>query len=238
MDKEYAKYLLNKTIEDYNLIAEDFARSRVFIPEDISNLGEYSTKGEKVLDAGCGNGWLSEVLRNKETDYIGIDSSEKLINIAKRNYPQAKFQKDNVLKLSFPSDFFNKVYSVSVLHHIPSKELQIKALKEMKRVLKPKGILILRVWNLWWNDPKSWKLIFKYTFLKLIGKSKLDFKDIFYSWKNSRSKIVTDRYIHCFTKGELKSLVKKSGFSVRKIWIHGKNKKGISNIYLIAENKL
>lgn len=232
MEKNYAEYLLKKTIQDYNLIAEEFSRTRAFIPEDIKALGGYAWEGERVLDLGCANGRFFEVLRNKNIDYFGVDVSEKLIEIAKKNYPETKFQTANALNLPFPANFFDKVYSLSVLHHIPSEEFRLHFLKEVKRVLKPEGLLILRVWD-FWRRKTAPKLLFKYSFLKIIGKSKLDFKDVFVPWKNSKGKILIQRYLHCFTKRELESLVKKSGFKIKEIWIWGRNK--ISNIYLIAE---
>ena len=238
MKREYAEYLLKKTKENYNLIAADYARTRAYIPEDIRTLGEYTWEGEKVLDSGCANGRLFEVLRNKKIDYFGVDFSEKLIEIAKRNYPQAKFQVADVLSLSFPPNFFDKIYSISVLHNIPSKKFQLQYLKEARRVLKPEGLLILRVWD-FWRRKVAPKLLLKYTFLKLIGRgngralSKLDFKDIFVPWKNSKGKILIQRYFHCFTKRELEELVKKAGFKIKESWRRGKDPR--TNIYLIAQ---
>jgi hypothetical protein len=77
------------------------------------------------------------------------------------------------------------------------------------------------------------KLLLKYTFLKLIGKSKLDFKDVFVPWKDSRGKVVVWRYFHCFTKKELENLIKEIGMEIKKSWRGGKDPK--ANIYLIAE---
>jgi len=232
MERSYAEYILKKTKDDYNLIAEDFSRARRFISQDLKTLGEYTLAGERALDLGCGNGRLFEVLRDKKVDYIGADFSEKLIEIAKKRYPEAKFQVTDALNLSFPSNFFDKIYAVSVLQHIPSKEFQLQFLKEAKRVLKPEGLLILRVWDLW-RRKKGRKLIFKYTFLKLIGKSKLDFKDIFLPWKDSRGQILIQRYLHCFTKRELEKSVKESGLKIKESWRWGKDPR--SSIYLIAE---
>lgn len=232
MERSYAEYILKKTKDDYNLIASQFSRARRFISQDLKILGEYTLAGERVLDLGCGNGRFFEILRTKKVDYIGADFSEKLIEIAKRRYPEAKFQQANALNLPFPPIFFDKIYAVSVLQHIPSKEFQLQFLKEAKRILKPEGLLILRVWDLW-RRKKGRKLIFKYTLLKLIGKSKLDFKDIFLPWKNSRGQILIKRYLHCFTKKEVENLVKKTGLKIKESWYWGKDPR--SSIYLIAE---
>lgn len=232
MDKEYAKYLLEKTRQDYNLIAEDYTRTRAFIPEDIKALAEYTFAGEKVLDSGCGSGRFFEVLRDKGVDYFGVDISESLIAIAKKNYPKVKFRVADALNLPFPSNFFDKIYSISVLHHIPSKDFQLQYLKEVKRTLKPKGFLILRVWD-FWKRKTALKLLLKYTFLKLIGKSKLDFKDVFIPWKDSKGKMLVQRYFHCFTQEELESLVKKVEFKIKEAWRGGKDPR--TNIYIVAE---
>lgn len=232
MDKKYAEYLLERTKKDYNLLAEDYARTRAFVPEDIKALCSHTLERERVLDSGCANGRIYGVLKDKNIDYFGIDFSEKLIEIAKKDYPQAKFQTVSALGLPFPSNFFDKIYSISVLHNIPSKELQIQYLKEANRVLKPGGFLIFRIWD-FWRRKEGWRLFFKYAFLKIIGKSKLDFCDVFVPWKNSQGEILRQRYFHCFTKKELENLIRQAGFKMKKIWRAGKDPR--TNIYLIAE---
>ena len=234
MNKEYAQYLLKKTIQDYNLIAEDYARTRSFIPDDIKSLGEYITSGDKVLDSGCANGRLFEIAGPKGADFYGIDPSEKLIEIAKKKYPEAKFQVASGLALPFPDNYFDKVYSISVIHHIPSKYLQLRYLRETRRVLKPEGVLTLRAWDFMARGWRIKLLPLKYTFLKLIGISKLDFNDIFWSWKDSAGRPKIQRYFHCFTKNELARLAREAGFKIRKAWRAGHDRE-TTNIYLVAE---
>lgn len=232
MDLNYAKYLLEKIHQDYNLIAQDFAKKREFIPAEIWDLAKYVLPGEKVLDSGCGNGRFFEVLKEKGVDYFGIDISEELIKIAKQNYPQAKFEVANSLNLPFPANFFDKIFSLSVLHHFPSKFFRLQYLKEIRRVLKLEGLLILRVWD-FWRQKEGLKLILKYSFLKLIGKSKLDFFDVFLPWKDSKGKILAKRYFHCFRKKELENLLKEAKFKIRESWLAGKEP--ATNIYFIAQ---
>ena len=235
MNKQYADYLLEKTKEDYNLIAKDYTRTRAFIPEDIKQLAEYILPGEKILDSGCASGRFFPLVKERKGDYVGIDLSEKLVEIARNYYPQAEFQTANALSLPFPDDSFDKVYSISVLHNIPSQNFQLRYLRETARVLKPKGLLILRVWDLW-RRKEGWKLLFKYSLLKLIGMSKLNFYDVFMPWKNYQGKTVTMRYFHCFTEKGLERLIKRSGFKIKKIWRAGKDPR--ANLYVIAEKSL
>ena len=232
MDEKFAKFLLEKTKKDYDKIAKEFDRTRSFIPEDIKKLANLAKEGERILDLGCGNGRLFLTLKEKRVDYFGIDFSKELIEIAKKRYPQGKFFVGDCLNLPFQDNFFDKVYSISVLHHIPSKEFRQKFLLEAKRVLKKDGLLILRVWD-FFKRKGGPKLIFKFFLLKILGKTKLDFFDVFDPWKDSQGNVLAEIYFHCFSKRELEKLAKLASFETVEAWREGK---GIAaNLYLIAK---
>ncbi len=236
MDKDYAQYLLKKTIQDYNLIAEEFSRTREYVPEDRKNLIlRYIRPGSRVLDLGCGNGRFSDIFR-EDIDYIGVDNSEKMIEIAEKEHPGKKFQAASALNLPFSDNSFDVIFSFAVIHHIPSKELRLLFLKEAERILKSGGILILTAWYL---NPIRMALIgewgraaelMKYQILKIFGLSKSDFGDFFVSWKN-----IVPRYIHCFSVNGLKKLVKKSGFKIKEAGILSGRKTKERNTYLVVQ---
>jgi ubiquinone/menaquinone biosynthesis C-methylase UbiE len=231
MDLDFAKFILEKTKENYNLIAREFSATRRETWEELKFLFEGLKEGEKVLDLGCGNGRWYKVFREKKVDYFGIDNSEKLIEIAKENFPDAKFFVGDALSLPFQDDFFDKVYSIALFHHIPSENFRIKALKEAKRVLRPGGILILTCWKI--HQWREFIALLKYTLLKLIGRSKLDFKDFFVPWGKKML-----RYYHFFTQRELENLVKKVGFEILESGVV-KNKRGNrQNYYIISQKPL
>jgi len=234
MDKNYATFLLNKTKEDYNKISQRFDSTRDYLPNDIKDLGQYINQGERVLDIGCGNGRLSQLISAE--NYIGIDISDKLIEIAKKKYPDKRFVLSEPLKFPFENQSFDIAICLAVLHHIPSKQSRAEFLKEIKRILKPNGKLILTVWDLQ-SSKKAIKLFLKYTLLKLVGKTKVDFKDIFYPWKNSKGEEITDRYIHIFSLKELQKLVEQADFEIIKT-MYVKRSKKERNLLIIAKARL
>lgn len=235
MERKYAEYLLKKTKEDYNLIAEDFSSKREVAWEEFNFLKDWMFAGEKFLDLGCGNGRFIELFKEQNIEYFGVDNSERLIKIAKERYPQETFQTVDALNLPFPDNFFDKVLCVAVLHHIPSDEYRIRFLSEAKRVLKPGGALILTVWHLW-QKKSAWGFLLRNIFLKLAGKSKLDFFDVFVPWKNSQGEIRAQRYFHCFTRKELQKLAENVGLKIRKVNLFPMSG-GHSNLLLIAEKR-
>ncbi len=224
MDPKTANKILNKVKEDFDEIAEKFAQTREKIQPEILFLKNYITDGENVLDIGCGSGRLYKLFSDKRIYYFGVDFSKRLIDIAKRKYlpdptenKEESFDKTfptflrvNALSLPFEDGFFDKIFCIAVLHHIPSEEKRIEFLKEIKRVLRRRGELHLTVWNLWTRKyiPK----ILKEGIKKLFGKSKLDYCDIFIPFDRK-----TQRYYHCFRKGELKRIFKKAGFQIKEI---------------------
>ena len=87
---------------------------------------------------------------------------------------------------------------------MPSNEYRIKFLKEIKRVLKPKGKLILTSWYFGQEKVKQF----------LSDDPRMDEGDIFYPFKDPENNIEVMRYIHCFQVEEMRELLKESGFKV------------------------
>lgn len=205
--------ILQKVKKDYASIAAEFDASRNIYWPEFSVFLKYLKKHRilrqaqddmriKLLDIGCGNGRLASFLHNEPIKYLGIDNSRAFLKIAKKNHPDAKFRYGDILKLPFPKASFDTVWCIAVLHHIPTQKLQLKALREMKPVLKKNGSLMLTVWNLW--QPKYRKYINKKT------------RDAEIPWDSKKNPKVW-RYYHAFARTELDELLKRTGFSRLKI---------------------
>lgn len=237
MKKEISENIINKTKDFYNLIFSDFDRTRSFNWQEISPfIDKFVKLDDKILDLGCGNGRLFDLMKEKNIFYTGIDNSEQLIKTAEQKYSgKARFLVSDVLELPFTENYFDAVISLAVLHHIPSKKNRQIFFQQIKKVLKSNGILVLTSWNLWENPKAQW-LLFKYTLLKLLGKSDLDFFDIFYPWKNSQGQLVGNRYLHFFSQKKIEKIAKENGFDIIESGILPRSQK-YSNIYLIARKK-
>lgn len=75
--------------------------------------------GEKVLDLGCGYGFFADYFRSVGADVIGIDGSEKMIELARGRYPITEFSvMDITVPLAFENNRFDVVFSNQVLADI------------------------------------------------------------------------------------------------------------------------
>ena len=101
--------------------------------------------GGKILDVGTGSGefvgFLKQALKSFDF-FIGIDLNEEELKKAEKEYGTiAKFKKMNAEKLDFQDETFDIASIASSLHHLERPE---KVLKEMFRVVKPQGYLIIQ----------------------------------------------------------------------------------------------
>lgn len=95
----------------------------------------------KVLEIGVGTGKNLSYYNYAKVDYTGIDFSEKMLAKAKKkNVPKAKLLYGDAQELEFKDSTFDYVITTFVLCSIPDP---VKALKEMKRVVKKEGKIIM-----------------------------------------------------------------------------------------------
>jgi MPBQ/MSBQ methyltransferase len=104
--------------------------------------------GTKLLDVGCGIGGSSRILA-KEYGFAvtGVTISPQQVKRAQELTQEgvnAKFMVDDAMQLSFPDGSFDVVWSVEAGPHMPDKAIFAK---ELMRVLKPGGLLIVADWN-------------------------------------------------------------------------------------------
>lgn len=104
--------------------------------------------GTTVLDVGCGIGGSSRILaREYGFATTGITISPSQVKRAQELTPpdvNARFLVDDAMSLSFPDASFDVVWSIEAGPHMPDKAVFAK---ELMRVLKPGGVLVVADWN-------------------------------------------------------------------------------------------
>ncbi len=105
-------------------------------------------KSSKIFDAGCGEGKLVDKYRALGYDITGMDMQ----------YSSEFVKKGNILETGFDSDKFDVVVNLDVIEHMNFED-QEKLVKELSRILKPNGLLIMSVPNLAHLSSRWWFLL-------------------------------------------------------------------------------
>ena len=104
---------------------------------------------QKVLDVGCGNGYWCRWFGKRNVEVTGIDISSKMIDVARRLTPSTNeesriaFQNVAIEDANFPDESFDLIVSLTTLQHITDDERCISAVKNIIRMLKPKGCIVI-----------------------------------------------------------------------------------------------
>lgn len=201
MKASLAQKLRESVRDSYAAIAEEFDRTRQFPWEEFRHFAAYTKHGSRVLDLGCGNGRFYKAIEDRKPDYLGVDNSLELIHHARANFPSARFEYMDMMELNLPDNSFEAVFAIASLHHIPGRKNRKKVVQGVHSVLKPGGVFVLTVWNLF--QPRylpnllrafgSWILHFGF---------KYAWNDIWVGWGKQPIK----RYYHAFTPRELRAL--------------------------------
>ena len=113
--------------------------------------------GSRVLDAGCGPGYLVERLASKGFRVSAMDGAEGMLRVARARLRAAEppiaveFEKGDIEALPYEDASFDLVCSTGVIEYLSGDDV---VLREMYRVLRPGGHLILPVTNAW--SPVNW----------------------------------------------------------------------------------
>lgn len=111
----------------------------------------------RILDAGCGTGLLVERMQSFG-EIHGIDISSEAIKFSKKRGLR-NIHQGSVTKLPFKKNFFDLIVSIDVLYHKWVTDDSL-ALKEFNRVLKPGGVLILKLPAFSWLARKHDQVVY------------------------------------------------------------------------------
>ena len=107
----------------------------------VQMLGVHLRPGMTILEVGCGTGSFTRELARSGAEIVAIDVSPELLEIARANYsaPNVRYEIQNAYALMYSDATFDSVVGSSILHHLEIEE----ALREIYRVLKPRGTILL-----------------------------------------------------------------------------------------------
>jgi ubiquinone/menaquinone biosynthesis C-methylase UbiE len=103
----------------------------------IEKLGHDFCGDESLLDAGCGDGGVARLLRERVGDVVGVDVTS---SAEWQDAPGLRFEIANAEELPFPDACFDLVHSKDSLHHMEHPE---RAVLEYRRVLRPGGTALI-----------------------------------------------------------------------------------------------
>jgi len=178
----------------------------------------FTKKGATILDVGCGTGRTTIPLHKLGFQVTGVDLTEAMIQTAKEiatsENLDISYQIGDATALTFEDNSFEYIlFSNQGWTQIPGKDNRLMALKEMRRVLKPDGILVFtahprsfnREFGLFW----AWQWV-RFYILKKIGFNipEQDFGDRFFERK---TEFTSRQFVHIPSVKEVKKLIQQSG---------------------------
>jgi len=117
--------------------------SAIRMRETLGVLADLKMRGAKILEVGCGTGWLSNGL-SEFGKVTACDIGSKIIDIAQEKYPQVDFLSGDVHDLDLPVNFFDVVVTSQVLAHVADQPAFVRRLAQL---LKRGGLLLLDAQN-------------------------------------------------------------------------------------------
>lgn len=237
MRQKVIDHVREKVKASYDAIAKEFYETRRFPWEEFNHFLAYTRHGTRVLDLGCGTGRMYEFLKRKNVEYLGVDHNSTVLEIARKTYPDACFELADMMDLHLPEEAFDNVFCIAAFHHIPGKKLRQKVAEDIYDTLKPDGVLILTVWNLFQFKYLANLLRAVAHFILHLG-FKYSWNDLWVKWGD----YPISRYYHAFLPAELLSFFPKEKWKIEDFYFAKKGDR-VSffrsfNLVLIARKRL
>lgn len=109
----------------------------------LSYLQSLKLENPRILDLGCGTGWLTAIL-GQFGPTTGVELSDVAVSKAKQKYPYVKYYQANILNWKYQPNSFDVVVSQEVIEHFDNQEVYIRICHDL---IRPGGYLILTTPN-------------------------------------------------------------------------------------------
>ena len=102
----------------------------------------HSAGGGPVADVGCGPGYVTGYLHDAGVDVFGIDLSPEMVAIARRDYPELRFDVGTMTDLDLADDSVVGIVAFWSVIHVPDRAIP-GVFEQFRRVLRPQGLLLV-----------------------------------------------------------------------------------------------
>ena len=129
----------------YDKIAEKYQAIRLAFDhkKELDKFVSLLPKNARILDVGCGTGVpVAQFLFKAGFDITGIDFSEKMIRLARKNVSEATFLKKDMTKLDFETDSFDGLTAFYSIIHVP-REKHSSLFQSFHRILRSGGVMLI-----------------------------------------------------------------------------------------------
>jgi SAM-dependent methyltransferase len=135
--------------ESYSQLADEYA-TRIYnelahkpLDQELLKRFAEQTRGSgPVCDMGCGPGQVARYLHDLGVEVVGMDIAPGMIEKARTLNPDIEFRQGNMRALDVEDNAWGGIAAFYSVIHIPRDQV-VDALREMKRVLRPGGVLLL-----------------------------------------------------------------------------------------------
>ncbi len=213
----------------YERIAEPFAASREEPWPEVLSFASSLPEPARIADVGCGNGRHARSLASSGHRVVAVDFARNLLLIGRRGSrgrmwaSQIAWVQGEATTLPLRDGSMDAAICVAVLHHLPSVEERIRALRELRRVLASRGRVFVSVWAL--DQPRFRKAVEARRHMPPEVQG-----DVEVPWTMPDG-VVIPRYYHLFQEGELEALIIESG-------LHGERFfRGPGNLFAEASSR-
>lgn len=218
MEPEIVEKLLRLNQEFYGTYAQSFAATRHSVQPGVKRLLPQIMQAKVVLDLGCGNGNLAELLKSEGFCgiYIGVDENAYFLEQAEvasqdassgsYGFIQGSLAEANWMELVNQAD---TICSFATLHHLPGADLHRMFFSTISSKLNPNGRFYLSCWQVLGNRRLESRLVpWNPADVEAEG---LDRHDLLLDWRADPGKPAKLRYVHHFSPLELRGLGESQG---------------------------
>lgn len=190
---------------------------QITLRQKVNFINSFNKESKHLLDIGCGTGDFLKVASDKNWQVVGIEPNSQARTLANAKTGKNVFNTDKLNELE--NHTFDVITLWHVLEHLPNLDTQISTLK---RLLKPKGVIIVAVPNyksfdahyykeywaafdvprhLWHFSQTSIEKLFQSYQMKVVQKKPMYFDSFYVSLLSEKNKHGRNRYFNAFWLG-------------------------------------